>query len=148
MPRPTTLLRAAALSAALVLSGCAAAPAPSPTASDASASTAADDGPVLLGAQDAVDLLAERGDVTVIDVRTPEEHAAGHLEGTLLLDIQAPGFDERLDDLDRDGAYLVYCRTGNRSATAVATMADLGFTEVYDAGGYDELAAAGAPTAP
>lgn len=148
MPRPTILLRAAALSAALLLSGCAAAPAPSPAPSWASAGATTDDGPVLLGAQDAVDLLGERDDVTVIDVRTPEEHAAGHLDGTLLLDIQAPGFDERLDDLDRDGAYLVYCRTGNRSATAVATMADLGFTEVYDAGGYDELAAAGAPTAP
>ncbi len=101
----------------------------------------------LVAADEAVDLLGDRDDVTVVDVRTPEEFDDGHLEGAELFDIQSPDFEERIAALDRDDAYVVYCRTGNRSAVAVELMEELGFTEVYDAGGYDELAEAGAPTA-
>jgi phage shock protein E len=101
----------------------------------------------VVDADRAVSLLADRDDLTIIDVRTPEEHAAGHVAGTELYDIQSPDFADRIAALDPEGAYLVYCRTGNRSAVAVQAMADLGFVEVYDAGGFDDLAAAGAPTA-
>ena len=45
-------------------------------------------------------------------------------------------------DLDRDRAYIVYCRSGNRSAAAAARMRDLGFTDVVDAGGFAEAAEA------
>jgi phage shock protein E len=101
----------------------------------------------LVAADDAVDLLGDRDDVTIIDVRTPEEFEDGHLDGAELFDIQAPDFEERITALDRDEPYVVYCRTGNRSAVAVELMEELGFTEVYDAGGYADLAGAGAPTA-
>lgn len=94
----------------------------------------------------AVTLLADRDDVTVIDVRTPEEFADSHLAGAQLLDLSGGEFEARVGDLDRDATYLLYCRTGNRSSQAAAMMDDLGFTEVHDAGGYDALAAAGAPT--
>lgn len=94
----------------------------------------------------AASLLADRDDVTVIDVRTPEEFAEGHLADAQLLDLTGGEFEARVGDLDRDAAYLLYCRTGNRSGQAAAMMDELGFTEVYDAGGYDSLAAAGAPT--
>lgn len=115
---------------------------------DASAVAAPSDATIeVIDADRAVSLLADRDDLTIIDVRTPEEHAAGHLAGTELYDIQAPDFEDRIAALDPDGAYLVYCRTGNRSAVAVQAMADRGFVEVYDAGGFDDLAAAGAPTA-
>ncbi|MTV26242.1 rhodanese-like domain-containing protein [Nitriliruptoraceae bacterium ZYF776] len=111
-------------------------------AADASAGTVSE----VVDAQRAVELLGERDDLTVIDVRTPEEHVAGHLDGAVLLDVAGGTFDAEVGDLDRDGAYLLYCRTGNRSAQAAATMAELGFVEVYDAGAFDDLAAAGAPT--
>lgn len=93
---------------------------------------------------DIVEAVAER---TVIDVRTPEEFDAGHVEGALNLDVQDPGFDAAVSELPKDGSYVVYCRSGNRSAAAAARMADLGFTDVLDAGAFDALAAAGVPTA-
>jgi phage shock protein E len=139
--RPTA---AAIAAAALVLAGCS----DGGDTSDTAVATATAEPTIeVVDADAATRLLAERDDLTIIDVRTPEEHAAGHLTGTELYDIQSPDFEARLADLDPEGAYLVYCRTGNRSAVAVEAMADLDFLEVYDAGGYDDLVAAGAPTA-
>jgi phage shock protein E len=105
------------------------------------------DGPQLLAAEEAVELLADRDDVVVIDVRTPEEFEDGHLADAELIDIQASDFDERIAELDPDVTYVVYCRTGARSARAVQAMADIGIEELYDAGGFADLAAAGAPVA-
>jgi rhodanese-related sulfurtransferase len=91
-------------------------------------------------------LLEARGDaVTLIDVRTPAEYAEGHLAGATLLDIQDPSFEERLSELAPDGAYVVYCRSGNRSAAAVEAMRQAGFREVYDLGGIIDWQAAGLP---
>jgi rhodanese-related sulfurtransferase len=98
-----------------------------------------------IGAAEAVSQLDQR---TVIDVRTPEEVADGMIAGALAINLQAPDFRARIAELDRDGSYLLYCRSGNRSAQAAAIMAELGFTDVVDAGGYESLVAAGAPTGP
>lgn len=76
-------------------------------------------------------VLAEPG-VTVLDVRTPAEFAAGHLEGAVNLDVSDPSFEQQIAALPQDGTYLVYCQSGNRSGTATDQMADAGFTEVYD----------------
>ena len=46
---------------------------------------------------------------------------------------------DKLDDLDRDDSFVVYCRTGAQAAIATDHMLDLGFTEVVNAGGFDEL---------
>jgi len=94
------------------------------------------------------DSVAEIASRTVIDVRTPAELADGMIAGATNIDFQAPDFRDRVATLDRNGKYLVYCRTGNRSAQAAAVMADLGFTDIVDAGGFAALAAAGAPTVP
>lgn len=120
----------AVLVALLVLAGCA--------ASDAAAVTTID-------ADEAV-TLAGSDDVVVIDVRTPDEYDAGHLEGAELLDLSGGEFAQRIGSYDRDTTYVLYCRTGNRSAQAAALMDELGFTDVRDAGAYDDLAAAGAAT--
>lgn len=77
----------------------------------------------------------------VIDVRTPEEYADGHLEGAVNIDVSAPDFDTAIDTLNRDGDYIVYCRSGNRSAQAVSRMTALGFTSITDAGGVDAASA-------
>ncbi|HSI99414.1 MAG TPA: rhodanese-like domain-containing protein [Patescibacteria group bacterium] len=98
-----------------------------------------------VAAAEAVELLGGR---TIIDVRTPAETAAGMLDGAVNIDIGAADFRERIASLDRGGSYLLYCRTGNRSAQAASIMRDLGFTDVIDAGGFDSLVGAGAPTAP
>jgi len=70
-------------------------------------------------------------DFVILDVRTPEEFAKGRLPGAVNLDIQVPHFQSRLAALDRGKTYLVYCRTGNRSARAIAAMTRLGFQSLY-----------------
>ena len=72
------------------------------------------------------------GGVEIIDVRTPEEFAEGHLPGADLIDISAPDFLDRIEALDRSATYFVYCRSDNRSGQATALMADLGFDSIYE----------------
>lgn len=81
----------------------------------------------------------------VVDVRTASEFAAGHLDGALHLDVSAPDFAARVDTLDREATYYLYCRSGARSQRAAEQMRALGFTEVYNVGGLADLAGAGAP---
>jgi phage shock protein E len=83
--------------------------------------------------------------LTLIDVRTPAEFDEARLDGALLIDIASPEFGARLAELDPSQGYVVYCRSGNRSAVAAAQMADMGFVEVYDMGGIIDWQAAGLP---
>lgn len=79
----------------------------------------------------------------LVDVRTPAEYAEGHLEGALNIDAQEPGFVARAaEELDAAGSYILYCRTGTRSAAAAEQLRALGFTDVVDAGGLEEAARA------
>ena len=95
-----------------------------------------------VAASDAVEMLDDR---VVIDVRTPAEYAAGHVAGALNIDVEGQDFAASIEELDKDASYLVYCRSGRRSAIAAEQMADAGFTDIADAGGLAELAEAGAP---
>ena len=85
------------------------------------------------------------GSRVVIDVRTPAEFAAGHLAGAQNIDVEAGDFATRIASLDKGAAYLVYCRSGRRSAIAAQQMAAAGFKDIVDGGGLDALVAAGAP---
>lgn len=71
----------------------------------------------------------------VIDVRTPSETQAGHLDGSLLFDVQNPAFLESLGTLDPTADYYVYCRSGNRSGQAIQIMKQAGFTGELSNGG-------------
>jgi phage shock protein E len=82
----------------------------------------------------------------VIDVRTPEEFAEGHVEGAVNINLQGPDFSAQIGDLDAEEQYVVYCRTGNRSAVAAAEMAGIGL-DVLDGGGFDTMTDAGWPPA-
>lgn len=86
----------------------------------------------LVDSSRAENLIDSVDDLVVLDVRTPEEFAAGALPGAVLIDINDPSFTSEVSELDRERPYLVYCRSGNRSATAVQIMEDLGFTEIYE----------------
>jgi rhodanese-related sulfurtransferase len=70
----------------------------------------------------------------VIDVRTPAEFAEGHLEGALNLDSASPDTAAELETMDKDGEYLLYCRSGNRAGTIKTLMEDMGFTNVENLG--------------
>ena len=65
----------------------------------------------------------------IIDVRTPAEYAGGHLDGAVLIDVQSPDFASRIGELDRNGSYVVYCRSGARSGMAMQQMIDSWSTE-------------------
>jgi len=71
-------------------------------------------------------------DFVILDVRTPEEYASGHIERAVNLDFYSETFEEELGKLDRDKIYLIYCRSGNRSGKAQDIMKELGFREVYN----------------
>ncbi len=70
--------------------------------------------------------------VTVIDVRTPEEFAQGHIEGAVNYNVEGPDFGAQIATLDPAGTYAVYCRSGNRSQVAVSEMSQAGVNGIYE----------------
>ena len=81
----------------------------------------------------------------VIDARTADEYASGHIAGALNVDVLEDDFRDRVQDLDRDEPVYIYCRSGNRSGRAATIMEEMGFSNVVNAGGFNALSAAGAP---
>ena len=72
----------------------------------------------------------------VIDVRTTQEVQNGRLkEATQFIDITGDSFDTQIEKLDKNQHYLVYCRSGARSARASEKMAEVGFKNVYNLAG-------------
>ena len=83
--------------------------------------------------------MIKKGDVVLLDVRTPEETGEGKIEGALELDFYADNFEEEVLKLDRDKTYIVYCRSGGRSSSASEIMVAAGFKSVHNLkGGYTE----------
>jgi len=108
--------------------------------------TSAATGAVKMSSTDGAALIDSMGsELTVIDVRTPGEFAAGHLDGAVNMDVEGGQFSAMIADLPKDAAYMVYCQSGRRSALAAQAMIDAGFTEVYDIGGIADWQAAGLP---
>lgn len=82
--------------------------------------------------------------VVVLDVRTAEEFADGHMQGAINLDIRGGKFAETLAGLDKSKTYLVHCAVGGRSAKACGQMDGLKFEKVLNlSGGITAWEAAG-----
>lgn len=81
-------------------------------------------------------------DTIVLDVRTPEEHAGGHLEGAILLDLNGGDFAAAIPTLDPEADYLVYCRSGNRAGQAIALMEEAGIENTTNLGSLEQAAKA------
>lgn len=74
------------------------------------------------------------GGAMLVDVRSPEEFAGGHLEGAMSIPIQE--LSGRLEELgDKDGTIVLYCQSGARSMMAKRMLESNGFTDVHDLGG-------------
>ena len=82
------------------------------------------------------------GEVVIIDVRTPAEFVEGHLEGAVNHNVEDGTLAGALAGFDPAGEYIVYCRSGRRSAIAAQQMADAGFANVTDLGSVEEAASA------
>lgn len=91
--------------------------------------------------------MIDRKEVFILDVRTNEEYAAGHINGSTLLavqDIPKQELGEKLKAIPKDSKILVYCRSGSRSAKASGILAENGFAMVYNMqGGITEWMKAG-----
>ena len=75
--------------------------------------------------------------IQFVDVRTPGEHNAGHIDGSINIDFTSPNFKEQIAKLDKTKPVAIYCASGNRSGRASKVMLEMGFVEIYDlAGGY------------
>lgn len=78
----------------------------------------------------------------LLDVRTPQEFNAGHLQGALNMDWLSGEFDTLVKPLKKNETIYVYCKMGGRSAKAQARLKELGFTKVVNLeGGYDAWSA-------
>jgi len=85
--------------------------------------------------EQAADVLAENPDAILLDIRTPEEFASERIAGAENVDFYAADFADQLAAFDRSETYVVYCRSGNRTAAAMDVFADLGFEVVYEVDG-------------
>ena len=79
-----------------------------------------------------------RGKVYV-DVRTPQEFAAGHLDGAINIPVET--IETRWPELEphRGDSIIVYCRTGRRSAAAIQVLDRQGFDFLRNGGGLDDV---------
>ena len=100
--------------------------------------------------QEAFDLIQDNknnSDFVIIDVRTPEEFAEEHIENAINIDFYSETFRDKLNKLDKNKTYLIYCRIGGRSGNALTIMKELNFKEAYNIlGGTNAWKAAGLPT--
>ena len=82
--------------------------------------------------------------LVILDVRTGDEFAAGHVDGAINIDIYDDAFADKVGALDDGVPYLVYCKAGGRSAKACEVMTSIGFADLSDmTNGWDGWSAAG-----
>ncbi|WP_216379660.1 rhodanese-like domain-containing protein [Arcanobacterium phocae] len=74
----------------------------------------------------------------IIDVRTPEEFATGHVAGAVNFDVSDAEFQNQVKDLDKSAAYVLYCRSGNRAEGAKGYLESIGFTDVKNLGSVQD----------
>jgi rhodanese-related sulfurtransferase len=91
-------------------------------------------------------LMASSFFIIVIDVRTPEEYTGGYIDNAINVDFNSDNFSDEINRFDQDKIYLIYCRSGKRSAAASNVMAKLGFKNIYNmTGGILAWEATGLP---
>jgi rhodanese-related sulfurtransferase len=85
--------------------------------------------------------------VIILDVRTPGELSGGIIDGAINVDFKSSDFQTKIDEMDKDATYMVYCAGGGRSRDAANLMKDLKFKKVYDLqGGFSQWKTDGLPT--
>ena len=77
-------------------------------------------------------------EVIILDVREQDEYDSGHISGAVLLPVGTIDETTAAEVIpEKDSTVLVYCRSGNRSKTASSTLAELGYTNIYEFGGIN-----------
>ena len=88
---------------------------------------------------EAVTMMEEESGYIILDVRTPEEFAEKHIPGAINIPNETIGTDEIPELPDKDQLILVYCRSGNRSKQASEKLVALGYTNIVEFGGINDL---------
>lgn len=98
----------------------------------ASCESTKESGTISLSADDFATVIAENSDIQILDVRTRDEYAKGHIPNSINIDVKQNGFgDKALTELDKDNPVAVYCRSGRRSKLAATILTDMGYS-VYE----------------
>jgi phage shock protein E len=80
----------------------------------------------------------DRG-VTLIDVRTAEEFATGHIDGAINIPFENIVAELAKLNMTKDTEVVLYCRSGRRSGIAQESLVKQGYSNTYNAGGFDSL---------
>ena len=88
--------------------------------------------------EEAVIMMKEEKDYIILDVRTPEEFAGGHIPGAINVPNETIDTAEILELPSKDQLILVYCRSGNRSKQAAKKLSALGYTNIVEFGGIND----------
>ena len=88
----------------------------------------------LVDAREAKRMIDEGVDA-IVDVRSPQEFASGHIPGALLVPVETIGSEQPAQLPDTAARLVVYCRSGHRSKIAALRLAALGYTDIYDVAG-------------
>ena len=88
-------------------------------------------------ADEAAQMMQEETDFVLLDVRTQEEYASGHIPGAICIPNETIGSEEIPELPDKDQLILVYCRSGNRSKQASQKLAEQDYTNVVEFGGIN-----------
>jgi len=78
----------------------------------------------------AAELMKKDPAIAIIDIRTPDEYATGHIPKSFNIDFKADNFEDELNTLDKNKTYLVHCRSGGRSSSSLNTFKKLGFKHI------------------
>ncbi|HFQ61379.1 MAG TPA: rhodanese-like domain-containing protein [Epsilonproteobacteria bacterium] len=97
-----------------------------------------------IDAKQALQLLENDNNVSLLDVRTIAEYKEGHLRDATLIPVQALSQNLGMLKMDKNKKMIVYCRTGSRSVAASRILEENGFTPLNVKGGIIQLQAAGA----
>ncbi len=82
--------------------------------------------------KNAIKTINNSTNLIMLDVRTAEEYSSGNIPNSINIDVLSPDFKSKIELLDKNKEYLVYCRSGNRSAIASSIMATNGFIKIYN----------------
>ena len=86
-------------------------------------------------ADEAAIMMAQETDYIILDVRRPDEYAAGHIPKAINVPNETIGTAEISELLDKDQLIMVYCRSGRRSKEAADKLVKLGYMNIVEFGG-------------
>ena len=145
MKKPTFLILAVLLAATIALTACAEKKAENSAASKAETASAAEketanpipEGYRQISQDEAQKLMQTEKDYIILDVRTPEEYAEGHIPGAICISNDSIPTDTIPELPDKAQLIMIYCRSGRRSKLAAEQLVSQGYTNIVEFGGVN-----------